>query len=191
LPRRKIIMDELDKKIVALFQKDPTMSQKELAEKIGISQPSISARLRKLKEYGILSPCIGVSYKKAKLHMAKVDIDARDSNSILNIIRKCPYLWNAFLVSGKYNLTLFLIGEDISTLQSIVDSKIRPDPNVKDIDFSIVISPEKDFVLSIEFSVPKAETSPCGAVCSECSQYRTERCLGCPYTPFYKGTVWR
>lgn len=191
MPRRKIVMDELDKKIVALFQSDPSMSQKELAEKIGISQPSVSARLRKLKEFGILSPCVGVSYKKAKLHMAKVDIDARDASKIIFIIRSCPYLWNAFLVSGKYNLTIFLIGEDISTLQSVIDSKIRPDPNVKDIDFSIVISPEKDFVLDIKFSVLKTETSPCGAICSECMQYRIDRCLGCPYTSFYKGSVWR
>jgi len=43
--------------------------------------------------------------------MAKVDVIANNTSSILDIFKDCPYFLNGLIVSGKHNLCLFFVGE--------------------------------------------------------------------------------
>ena len=43
-------LDKRDREILSLLEKYPEMSQSEMAEKLKISQPSVSARIHKLKQ---------------------------------------------------------------------------------------------------------------------------------------------
>lgn len=47
-------LDEIDVQILDLLQKDGRMKRNEIADKVGLSLPSASERLRKLEESGIL-----------------------------------------------------------------------------------------------------------------------------------------
>jgi len=69
-----IRLDEKDRQIITLFQKNPEISQSEIAEIIGLSQPSVGMRIKKLKDRGILSHIVGMNFKKVNLFLAKVEI---------------------------------------------------------------------------------------------------------------------
>ena len=47
-------MDEIDNRILGLLQKDASLSQRELAERVGLSQNACWRRLSRLTEAGIL-----------------------------------------------------------------------------------------------------------------------------------------
>jgi len=53
LSKVKLEMDDIDRKIVSLLEKDPEISQNKIAQEVGISQPSVGVRIRKLKKRGI------------------------------------------------------------------------------------------------------------------------------------------
>jgi len=42
--------------------------------------------------------------------------------------------------------TLLFVGEDIASLEAIVDGHIRPDKDVQSVNFDIIVSSIKDFV---------------------------------------------
>jgi len=42
--------------------------------------------------------------------------------------------------------TILLVGEDIASLEAIVDGHIRPDKDVQSVNFDIIVSSIKDFV---------------------------------------------
>ena len=67
-------IDNTDKKILNMLSEDPQMSQAELSEHLKISQPAVSARIRKLEEKGVLARVIGTDIKKADVFLAKVDL---------------------------------------------------------------------------------------------------------------------
>ena len=48
-------MDETDIKLVDLLQRDGRATQHELAKAVGLSQPSVAERIRKLEERGIIT----------------------------------------------------------------------------------------------------------------------------------------
>ena len=186
-------LDKRDREILSLLEKDPEMSQSEMAEKLKISQPSISARIHKLKQKGALSHVVGMNLKEVNLYMAKVDVIANNTSSVLNIFKDCPYFLNGLIVSGKHNLCLFFVGEDIATLEAIVDGHLRSNPLVRAAEVSIVIATMKDFVMPIKMNFEFSDTPPCGngCNCKDCNHHISNRCMGCPVTNSYNGKIWK
>lgn len=191
--REFLDLDKRDREILSLLEKNPEMPQNDIAEKMKISQPSVSARIHKLKQKGALAHVVGMNLKKVDLYMAKVDVIANNTSSVLDIFKNCPYFLNGFIVSGKHNLCLFFIGEDIATLEAIVDGHLRSNPLVKSAEVSIVISPMKDFIMPLRLSFDPGSTPPCGNGCSckDCPHHISNRCLGCPVTDSYNGKIWK
>ncbi|MCZ7385286.1 MAG: Lrp/AsnC family transcriptional regulator [Candidatus Methanoperedens sp.] len=191
--REFLDLDKRDREILSLLELNPEMSQNDMAEKLKISQPSVSARVHKLKQKGALSHVVGMNLKKVNLYMAKVDVIANNTSSVLEIFKDCPYFLNGLIVSGKYNLCLFFIGEDIATLEAIVDGHLRSNPLVKGAEVSIVITTMKDLVMPVKMSFDISSTPPCGngCNCKECPHHISNRCLGCPVTNSYNGNIWK
>ena len=185
-------IDELDKKTLRLLSQNPEISQTEISESLRISQPAVNIRIHKLKEKGILAHLVGVNVKKAELFLAKIDISTNNTEHVLKFLDNCPLYLNSFLTSGRYNLTILLISENIRSLMSCTDRHLRQNAVmkdlIKDMEFSIIITPIKDFIVPIKPILEKKKTAPCGAECNNCSLY-TDRCLGCPATLNYKGTL--
>ncbi len=186
-------LDKRDREILSLLEKHPEMSQSEMAEKLKISQPSISARIYKLKQKGALSHVVGMNLKKVNLYMAKVDVVANNTSSVLDIFKDCPYFLNGLIVSGRHNLCLFFVGEDIATLEAIVDGHLRNNPLVRGAEVSIVITTMKDLIMPVRMDFDFSDTPPCGngCNCKDCAHHISNRCLGCPVTNSYSGNIWK
>jgi len=182
-------IDNVDKKILHLLSQNPEISQMDLAERLEISQPAVSARIHKLKETGVLVYLTGVDVKKAQLFLAKVDIVTTNTEHVLNFLNKCPIYLNGFLTSGRYNLTVLLIGENMRSIMSCVDSHMRPDPIIKEMEFNLFVTPIRDFIVPVKPILDKRKITPCENECSGCTFYMNNRCLGCPASIHYKGTL--
>jgi DNA-binding Lrp family transcriptional regulator len=185
-------LDEKDREIISLLEENPELSQSEIAEKVGISQPSVGVRLRKLKNKGVVSFLIGMNFKRVGLYLAKVDVCAKNTVEILDSFKGCPYFLNGLIVSGRNNLCLFLVSEDISTIEAIVDKHLRANPNVTNVEMNVVITPSDDLIFPVKMKVDKQDSPPCGSTgeCHDCAFYESGRCLGCPITGHYRGKFW-
>lgn len=182
-------IDEIDKKILHLLSRNPELSQAELSDQLEISQPAVSARLHKLKEMGIVTQAIGADIRKTQLFLAKIDIVTTDTEHVISRFDKCPLYLNGFLTSGKYNLTVLVLGENIRSIMSCVDSHLRTDPLIKDMEFNLIVTPIRDFVVPVKPILEKKKTNSCGTDCSHCTLYLNNRCLGCPASVDYKGVL--
>ena len=80
----------------------------------------------------------------------------------------------------------------MASLESIIDSHIRPNKNVQSVDFDVIITSIKDFVIPINIPKQALNKPPCGLdhKCEECYAYNTNRCFGCPATGKYRGIFW-
>jgi len=190
LSKVKLEMDDIDRKIVSLLEKDPEISQNKIAQEVGISQPSVGVRIRKLKKRGIIATSLGINFKKSGLYLAKVECTASNTINILKQFEDCPFFLNGFVIAGKHNLCLFFVSEDIATLEAIVDGHFRCNPDIQTVDLGIVITSNKEQVLPIKLEIEKSNESPCGANCGGCTYYDLDRCLGCPVTGHYRGSFW-
>ena len=176
--------DDKDKIIITMLSEDPIVSQDEMAERAGLSQPSVAARVKKLREAGALDTLVGINPFRLSLQVAKVDVTTTNPSKVLTLFNECPYFLNGMIVSGKSNLTLFFAAERISTLEAIVDNHLRNLPDVTDVDFNMVIFPAKKMVMPVKLSWGKKEkcSHQVRGACKSCEARRSEMCGGCPIT---------
>jgi len=182
-------IDAIDREILSSLSEDPEISQTELSHRLKISQPAVSLRIRKLEERGVLARLIGTDIKKAQLFLAKVDLTANNVPKVLESLEKCPLYLNCFLTSGRHNMTCLLIGENMRSILSCVDSRLRQNLPVENIEFDMIVTPTRPFIVPVKPKMEKKAVTPCGAECSTCTFYTSDRCLGCPASIHYKGSL--
>lgn len=187
-----IKLDKKDRQIISLLNENPGISQEEIAKQIHLTQPSVNLRIKKLKNKGFIEQIIGINPQKVGLHIAKVNIATNNPDKFLDMYRNCPFFLNGFAISGKNNLSLLFIGENISSLESKVNRHLRGNKDVQDVEFNIIISTVKDLVTKINLNVDNTNKPPCGMEyeCMECPSYKENKCFGCPYKNQYKGSLW-
>ncbi len=179
--------DETDKRIISLLMENSDMSQSEIASHLKLSQPAIYTRIRQLKNREMINSLVGVNLKKTNLHIAKIEITAKDPWKIVEFFKNCPMCVNGFITSGKHNLCLFFVSEKLQAIDCCANHNLRKNPNVVDVEFNVVVTPVKDLVVPLKMYYKRKEKAPCGKVCPEQPCYPIEKCLGCPATVFYKG----
>lgn len=161
-------LDRRDNKILSMVQKNPKVSQEEIAKKINLSQPSVGARLRKLQEKGILNTINGVNFRVVDLCLAKINVTSTDTTAIIKEFKDCPFFINALIMSGKHNLCLFFMATDMKRLEGIVNHHLRSNSKVKDVEMNLVISTAKDMILPLNIDYENKKQLCCNQDCDDC-----------------------
>jgi len=182
-------IDEIDKMILTLLARNPHLSQAEIAKEVNLTQPSVAARIEKLKTKRILKTQIGINPLELGLFIAKVDVSTTNSTLILEMFKHCPYFINGYRVSGKYNLCLFFISENVKAIEALVDYHLRSLESVKEITFNLIIDAQKNFIVPVKFMHEDIDNSPCSDknICTDCQYFVAKKCLGCPTSGINKG----
>ena len=185
-------LDGKDKKIMSLIRNNPEIAQREIADKVKLSQPTVASRLKRLKKYGFVEEIMGMNLSKVGLCIAKVDITTRDPVKIINAFKNCPFFLNGFITSGVHNLCLLFASENVATLEAIVDFHLRAFSDVQSVNFNCVISTATDLVMPVNTNPEHMHGKPCGEgiTCETCTYYKENKCLGCPARGRYRGKIW-
>ncbi len=161
---QKLGLDHRDAIILSLIQENPGVSQEEIAGEINLSQPAVGARLKKLKEKGIMQTVHGVNFKTAELHLGKVDVNTTQPKKLIDEFEGCPFFINALHTSGRHNLCLFFMATDLKRLEGIVNHHIRGKKHVKDAVLNVIIDVANDLVLPIKMNFQNT----CDQECIKC-----------------------
>ncbi|MFX1409350.1 MAG: Lrp/AsnC family transcriptional regulator [Promethearchaeota archaeon] len=147
------ILDDIDKRIVEFIQRDPTSTHTQIAKKIKRSQPTVGMRIKKLEKSGILQFQAGLNLKNTNCYLARVTLQSSDSNSIIRIIRSCPYMIHGYRLSGISNFVIIVAYSTLQGLDKIVNYHFRKNPNIKRIEVEIITDIINTFVIPVDFKV--------------------------------------
>lgn len=164
----KLRLDDIDRQIISLVQEDPGLTHTQIAEKINRSQPTVGMRIKKLEKEGILQFQPGINFKKVDLHLATVEINTKNPKEILDMASCCPFMLNAFRLSGGHNICILLASSKLEKLDAIINYHFRKNPDVSRVSMEIVTDISKDFVLPIDFDSEHHEPNDeegCGEKC--------------------------
>jgi DNA-binding Lrp family transcriptional regulator len=163
-------IDEIDKSIIKLIQKEPTLTHTEIAKKVNRSQPTIGMRIRKLESSGILKFQAGINLKTLDLILARVEIQTLRPQEILDLVEKCPYMLNAFRLSGSSNISILIVSTHLSHLDKIINQHFRSKPEITSVQMDVITDVVNDFVLPFSFNFNKCGNTESGECCDACSK---------------------
>ncbi len=186
-------MDEIDKKIISILQKDGRTSLSELGKKVGFSHVSVRKRLKNLCE-NLVKVSAGLNAEKLGFRVAIVNAEVETPKrlqELINKFSKCPRIVFLTTTTGAYNIMTMMIAEDADTLNAIVEvCSVRAQKGIRRSEVTIGEAPVIPKYLPIKIiSNKEAEDAPCGINCGKCARYQNEKCLACPATKYYRGPL--
>ena len=160
----KLKLDDIDRKIISLIQNDPNITHSEIAQRVDRSQPTVGMRLKKLTNSGVLKIQAGLNFKTVDIFYAFVYIKTDDPEIIMEQAKHCPFMMNAYKLSGEYNIILTLASTRLDKLDAMVNSHFRVESKIQSVKMEVVIDIAKDLILPINFAL-QDELDPASGTC--------------------------
>ncbi|MFW9899487.1 MAG: Lrp/AsnC family transcriptional regulator [Candidatus Thorarchaeota archaeon] len=153
-------MDYIDRRIIQLIQEQPNLTHTQIAAKVNRSQPTVGMRIRKLEEMGVLQFQAGINIKSADMYFASVEIQTKEPEEIYEIVKICPFMLNAFRVSGDFNISVLITSFTLEDIEKIVNIHFRNKLEVKKVNLHIITDVVTDFIVPIDFNIKKCRCKP-------------------------------
>ena len=190
-------MDNTDKQLISILQKDGRTSLSKLGKELDMSHVAVSKRLDKLINEGAVHICAGVNADSLNIKILFIGLETENSEVTDHLLKKyknCPRLTMLAPVTGRYNLFAVMVAEDTFSLESILGTcSIRTQPGIRKSEAWFGNSPTLPEFIHLDLSPAKKKDkseAACGFVCETCKRFIMDRCVGCPSTDAYKGTLW-
>lgn len=142
------MLDETDIKILDLLQKHGRTRRNDLAEKVGLSLPAVSERLRKLEESGIISGYFAkVDHKQLGKDITAFVIVTVDSskhfNAFIDHVENTDDILECHAITGEGTHILKVRTENTGSLEKLL-AKIQSWQGVVKTTTSLVLSTTKE-----------------------------------------------
>ncbi|HEX9862977.1 MAG TPA: Lrp/AsnC family transcriptional regulator [Candidatus Bathyarchaeia archaeon] len=189
-------LDSVDKKIITQLQKEGRATLQDMAKKVGYTSMGTKKRLQRLLKNGIIKVSALINPSALGLHPAIVMLEMESAEAmqeLLNRFEECPRVVQIFKTVGGYNLIALVVAETKETLESISMEKcsLRCSKGVRRSEFYPVSDTYFSPFLQIRESLARREkkVTPCNVDCDSCNRYENQKCVGCPTTSHYKGSL--
>jgi len=119
-------IDDIDREILRMLQKDGRMSLSKIAKKLNLSEATIHLRVKKLREKGVLKGFVAdidaEKVGKRVLAFVLVKIDTKRYPKTLKKIAEIPDIYEVHDITGEYSALLKVRVRDKDELAKLLDS---------------------------------------------------------------------
>ena len=189
-------MDDIDRKIIAQLQQNGRTTLQDLAKIIGYTSMGTKKRLEKLLKKNTIKITALINPTALKLHPAIVMVEMESAEAMQDLIERfkdCPRVVHIFKTIGGYNLIALVVAENQETLESISTEKcsLRCSRGIRRSEFYPISDTYFSSYLQIRENLAHKEKTftPCSVDCAPCNRYENQKCVGCPTTSHYRGTL--
>ncbi|MHB1000035.1 MAG: Lrp/AsnC family transcriptional regulator [Armatimonadota bacterium] len=146
----QLILDEVDLAMLRLLQADASITNAELATKVGLSPSACLSRTKRLLERGVIGKFTAVVDEK-KVGMA-ITVFAfvtlskhsrSDAESFLKRIEKIAQVMECYNVTGRADYMMKIVAPDIYTYRDFVIDQVIEIPEVEHVETLVVLKTEK------------------------------------------------
>ena len=142
-------LDPIDYKLIDLLQKHGRMTQLELASEVGMSQPAVAERIKRLEQDGIITGYTARTDRKrlGKDITAFIGVRIEHPKYNLGFARKIqanPDVLECHRVTGEDSYLLKVVTENTESLDQLICDTVRTIPGVSSTHTVVVMSSVKE-----------------------------------------------
>ncbi|WP_372748293.1 Lrp/AsnC family transcriptional regulator [Litorivivens sp.] len=118
-------MDEIDRRMIALLQKNARESLAELSRQLGVSRSTLKDRLKRLEQKGIIegySLTLNREFKGRRIRAhIMITIEPSRYSAIVGELEAMPGFQSLYAVSGEYDLIGILETDSTEEMDCLID----------------------------------------------------------------------
>ena len=145
-----INLSEIDRKILNVIQRDASITNAELAERVGLSAAPCWRRIKRLEEKGIISKRVGILDTKAlglnitafaNVKLSHIQEDALEEFEAE--ITKFDEVTECYTISGSMDFLLRIVTENMQSYESFLRKKLLRLPMVSEVNSHFAVTQVK------------------------------------------------
>ncbi|MGC6511746.1 MAG: Lrp/AsnC family transcriptional regulator [Parvibaculales bacterium] len=143
-------LDQTDVKILSSLLEQGRMTNKDLADQVGISAPPCLRRVRALEAAGYITgyhaevDAALLGYTVTVFAMVGLESQAEtDLQAFEELVRSWPEVRECHMLNGDIDFILKIVALDLSSFQTFLTQKLTPAPNVANVKTSLTIRQSK------------------------------------------------
>jgi Lrp/AsnC family leucine-responsive transcriptional regulator len=156
-------MDPIDYQILDLLQRDARTTQVQIAEEVGLSQPSVADRIRKLDASGVVLSYVARLDPRRMGNDIRAFVGVRISHprhhdAFTRRIQQIPDVLECHRVAGLDSYLLKVVSKNTETLDDLISGALRRIPGVTRTTTTIVLATVKETTvvpLQAELAAPR------------------------------------
>ena len=147
-------IDEINKKILFMLQKDARMTYKEVAKELKRSETTIRDRIKAMERVGIIQGYTAL-IDKTSLGLNFFAIIFANPNStseldkVTDRIKKVKNVMRVYQISGHHRLAIFMVASSYRVLKEIIQTQLIP-LGLKDEEIITVLEADREFISPLE-----------------------------------------
>ena len=150
---KEIELDEIDKKIIEMLQEDSRKTFVEIAKELGVSDPTIHARVKKLQEAGIIEKFTAVlapaKVEKGVAAFIEINIKPKTIEAVIRNLIKRDEVLEIHETYGDYDIIAKIRAKTNEDLRDLVAKEIRTIPYIVNTKVTTVLKTRKEEQLKI------------------------------------------
>ncbi|QYX57615.1 Lrp/AsnC family transcriptional regulator [Roseovarius sp. SCSIO 43702] len=145
-----IELDTMDRRILRALVEDATQSASALGRRLGLSQPAVWRRIRRLEEAGVIAGRrldldaerlgFGVTFFLGVKLATKGRVSVEDFERAVTAI---PEVQTVEHILGLYDYRLRVVARDIADFERVLRRRIMALPGVGDVEANVLLSEER------------------------------------------------
>jgi len=145
-----MVLNKHDLAILAELQKDGRITNKELAERIGLSPAPCWRRLRALEDSGVIREYVALldpsGVNLSIIAFAHITLENHHAKTVLEFdraIQKSPEVLECYMTSGEYDYMLKVMAEDMAAYERFLSGVLMQIPAVRSVSTSFALRHNK------------------------------------------------
>jgi Lrp/AsnC family transcriptional regulator, leucine-responsive regulatory protein len=120
-------MDEIDKEILLHLQQDARISITALGKKVGLSNPAVHERVKKLEDKQIIEGYKAIinPEKMDKPIMAFILYDNTKCKPFVEFCKEHPDVIECHRLAGQYNYLIKVVSHSVQSLECFIDNSMK------------------------------------------------------------------
>lgn len=144
------VLDAYERRILVLLQQDASLSNAELAERVGLSSTPCWRRVQRLRELGVIRQQVALLDRRllglnAQI-FAQVKLNAHGRQHLDEFtaaIREFPEVLEAFVLMGPVDFLLRIVAADIEAYERFFFEKLSRVPGIQEVNSVVALSEVK------------------------------------------------
>lgn len=144
-------VDEFDRKILSLLQRDARLTNNDLSEQVNLSPSQCSRRRQRLEEEGLVKGYCAVLDRERLgfplVNMITVTLATHNpdnSRSFADLLSRLPEVLEAYALTGEMDYILKVVTPDLKSLSEFVNAVLLPHESVQHVKTAIVLQTLKE-----------------------------------------------
>jgi Lrp/AsnC family transcriptional regulator for asnA, asnC and gidA len=133
-PEGKVLLDDLDKRIIEQLQQDGRRPYTQIAPAVGLSEAAVRQRVQRLVDSGVMQ-IVGVTDPKmvgfGRQAMIGLTVEG-DTRKVADAVAAMPEVVYVVLTAGSLDVLVEVVVEDDAHLLELLNNKIRAVDGVRD-----------------------------------------------------------